>query len=214
MINISQAVADILHHDDVASAAAQNGWLNLSSYARSIKPQVEDMLLKDVQEASIVTALSRIMTEVPTTSLIPADMIKSLAVHTNLVGITYERSAQTSARIRDVYHQISSDNKTFLTVTQGINEITIIAEAIVAQVFRDSLADTYKVYDKDNLVGITVKFAPNNLEVPNLIFALTRRFAYKNINIIEVVSTATELTYIIEKKDMARSLEQLQKDIT
>jgi len=37
--------------------------------------------------------------------------------------------------------------------------------------------------------------------------------AYKNINIIEVVSTATEMTYIIEKQDVALALEQLQKDI-
>jgi hypothetical protein len=37
--------------------------------------------------------------------------------------------------------------------------------------------------------------------------------AYKDINIIEVVSTATELTYMIEKKDLPVALEQLQKDM-
>lgn len=35
----------------------------------------------------------------------------------------------------------------------------------------------------------------------------------KKVNIVEVVSTATELTYVIEKKDLAAALEQLQKDI-
>ncbi|HUB93885.1 MAG TPA: hypothetical protein VMB52_05270 [Verrucomicrobiae bacterium] len=213
MINISQAVADVLKHDDIASNAAQQGWLNLSSYARSIKPQVENMLMKDVQEASIVTALSRLVADAPQVSNIPVNVIQSLAVHTNLTGVTYERSEQASERIREVYHQVSTDNKTFLTVTQGINEVTIIAESSVAQVFREALTGAHKVYDKSNLIGITVKFAPNNLEVPNLIFALTRRLAYKNINIIEVVSTATEMTYIIEKRDVSLALEQLQKDI-
>ena len=213
MINISQAVTDVFNRDDIASNAAQQGWLNLSSYARSIKPQVVDMLMKDVQEASIVTALSRLVAEAPAASVVPANVIQSLAVHTSLAGITYERSEQTSEKIREVYHQVSTDNKTFLTVTQGINEVTIIAETTVAQVFRSALAGARRVYDKDNLIGITVKFAPNNLEVPNLIFALTRRLAYKNVNIIEVVSTATEMTYIIEKQDVALALEQLQKDI-
>jgi hypothetical protein len=40
-----------------------------------------------------------------------------------------------------------------------------------------------------------------------------RRLAYKNVNLVEIVSTATELTFIIDKRDLATALEQLQKDI-
>lgn len=215
MINIATVVEDILMQDDVALVAARKGWLNFSSYARSIRPNIERLIMKDVQEGSIVTALSRLAAthaqkEQPE---IGSDTIQSLAVHSNLEGMTYERSDVISAKIRETYNQINANNKTFLTVTQGINEITILAEAQVAQVFRSKLKDTPKIYDKRNLVGITVKFALGNLEIPNLIFALTRRLAYKNINIIEIVSTATELTYVTEKKDLAAVLEQLQKDI-
>lgn len=213
MVNISQVVEDILRHDDVAVAAAQKGWLNLSSYARTIKPQVQATLVKDVQEASIVTSLSRVVASLSRPSEGRADTIQSLAVHSNLEGITYERSEQVSTRIREIYHQVTVGNTSFLTLTQGINEITIVAEATVANVFREALPDAHKVYDKNNLVGITVKFAPSNLEVPNLIFALTRRLAYRDINIIEIVSTATELTFVIVKCDVAAALEQLQKDI-
>lgn len=214
MITISQAIEDILTHDDVALAAARSGWLNLSSYARSIRSQVQEILQKDASEASIVTALSRLVASLPK---LPADTTpnatQSLSVHANLEGITYERSREVSGRIREIYRQIDSDNKTYLTVTQGINEITIVAEAQVAQTFRENLASAHKIYDKTNLVGITIKFESTNLEVPNLIFARTRRLAYRNINIIEIVSTATELTYMIEKKDLATALAQLQKDI-
>lgn len=213
MITISQIVNDILRHDDLAAAAARKGWLNFSAYARDIQSQVQDALLKDVQEASIVTALSRAANGMARPSQQPTDVIQSLAVHSNLEGMTYERSEHTSTTIRKIYHQVSATNKSFLTVTQGINEVTVVAGAPVARVFRQALKDAHKVYDKPNLVGITVKFAPSNLEIPNLIFALTRRLAYKDVNIIEIVSTATELTYILEKKDLAVALEQLQKDI-
>ena len=98
-------------------------------------------------------------------------------------------------------------------MTQGINEITIVAESQVAQVFRSKLKGIHKIYDKDNLVGITAKFKVGNLELPNLIYTLTRRLAFKAINIIEIVSTATELTYIINRKDLEVALNQLQKDI-
>lgn len=215
MINIAQTVENILRHDDIALTAAREGWLNLSSYARSIQPIVSQSLMKDVQEGSIITALSRLVTELTSSSMqasAPSNAVQSLAVHGNLQGMTYERSEDISGKIREIYHRVATSSKTFLTVTQGINEITIIAESAVAEVFRRELRDVHTVYDKQNLVGITVKFAPNNLEVPNLIFALTRRLAYRDINIIEIVSTATELTYIIEKPDLTRALEQLQKD--
>lgn len=213
MITVAQITENILLQDDVALAAARKGILNLSSYARSIQPQIRTALLKDVQEGSIIAALSRLVAGVDATPPEITDVIQSLAVQSNLEGITYERSAEVTGKIREVYHQINVDDHTFLTVTQGINEITIVAESQVAQVFRNKLEGAHKIYDKANLVGITAKFKVGNLEIPNLIYTLTRRLAYKAVNIIEVVSTATELTYIIDRKDLEVALSQLQKDI-
>lgn len=213
MITVAQITENILLQDDIALAAARKGLLNLSSYARSIQPQIRTALLKDVQEGSIIAALSRLAAGLDTAPPEITDVIQSLAVQSNLEGITYERSAEVASKIRKVYHHINVDDHTFLTVTQGINEITIVAESQVAQVFRSKLEGAHKIYDKANLVGITAKFKVGNLEIPNLIYALTRRLAYKAVNIIEVVSTATELTYIIDRKDLEIALSQLQKDI-
>lgn len=213
MIKISVVIEEILKQDDIALAAAKQGWLNLSSYARSIQKDVEERLLKKVQIGSIVTALSRIIGTVPIQAELGRRPVQSLVVHSSLEGMTYERNEETSDRIRRIYHATKTDNKTYLTVTQGLNEITVIAEARVAETFRTSLKRAQKIYDKKNLIGITVKFDLGYLEIPNLVFALTRRLSYKNINIIEIVSTATELTYILEKKDLACALEQLQKEV-
>lgn len=213
MITVAQITENILLQDDVALAAARKGILNLSSYARSIQPQIRAALLKNVQEGSIIAALSRLVAALDTAPPEITDVIQSLAVQSNLEGITYERSAEIASKIRKVYNLINVDDHTFLTVTQGINEITIVAESQVAQIFRSELEGAHKIYDKANLVGITAKFKVGNLEIPNLIYTLTRRLAYKAVNIIEVVSTATELTYIIERKDLEVALSQLQKDI-
>ncbi len=213
MIKISEIVEELLKQDDVAYAAAEQGWLNLSSYARTIQGAVQDELLKKVQIGSIITALSRVVNELPKQQRTRKSPIQSLVVHSALEGMTYERSEEISEQIRKIYHSTRTDNKTYLTVTQGLNEITVIAESTVAQKFRTTLKRAKKIYDKKNLIGITVKFDQGYLEIPNLIFALTRRLSYKNINIIEIVSTATELTYILEKKDLALALGQLQKEV-
>src|SRR5690348_15112291 len=134
MINISKAVEDVYHQDDIAQAAARKGWLNLSSYARQIRPAVEAALLKPASEGSIVTSLSRIIAATrPEQVPEPEHIVQSLSVHANLEGMTYERSEQTSGRIREIYRQVDVDNKTFVTITQGMSEITVITEAKVAQ---------------------------------------------------------------------------------
>lgn len=213
MLKIAHIVEEILKQDDIALVSAQRGLLNLSSYARSITLQVETILVKSVEESSIISALSRIVDNLPKQKESKMDRIQSLAVHSNLEGMTYERSENISNQIRQIYHQTNVNNKPYLTVTQGINEVTIITEARVAQIFRDKLEGFEKIYDKKKLVGITVKFDLVHLEIPNLIFDLSRRLAYKSVNIVEIVSTATELTYIMEKKDLSLALEQLQKEI-
>lgn len=214
MIGIASKVHDLLSQDDLALAAAQRGYLNLSAYARTIAPAVSQELRKEVRESSVVAALSRIVAELDSSDAAPARMaIQRLVVHSNLEGMTFERSERVSRKIRDIYSEVAFSNKTYLTVTQGINEITVIAESSVAQVFRKKLKSAHGIYDKQGLVGITVKFEEKYLSIPNLIYMVTRRLAYKAINIIEIVSTATELTYVIEKDDLAVALEQLQKDI-
>jgi hypothetical protein len=211
MINISKAVEDIFAEDDLAQAAARRGFLNLSSYAREIRPAVQNRLLKPAGEGSIVTALSRIIARLPADAAEPHHIIRSLSVHANLEGMTYERSEQTSRRIREIYSETKAHNQSFVTVTQGMNEITVVADAPVAQGFRRELTGLPAIYDRKDLVGITVKFGLESLERPNTIYWLTRHLAFKSVNLVEVVSTATELTYIISKSDLASALKQLQK---
>lgn len=213
MLGISSVVQEVIEEDDLALEAAQRGWLNLSAYARSILPVVQSSLKKEVQLNSIITALSRVVSDLPEHVDEQADIIQRLAVHANLEGITYERSESVSLQIRDIYQEVDFGNKTYLTVTQGINEITVIAESQVANVFRKKLKNAHQVYDRTGLVGITVKLNERYLRDPNLIFAVSRRLAQKSINIVEIVSTATELTYVIEKSELSIALEQLQKDI-
>jgi len=213
MITVAQLVEEALFHDDVALAAAKKGWLNLSSYARTLQHDIQQRLLKDVQLGTIITSLSRIVMDIKDSQGPIRGVLQGLTIHPNLEGMTFERTNEASARIRNIYSHARTTNKSYLTVTQGVNEVTIITETQVARTFRDSLKDVQKTYDKTNLVGITAKFKVGYLETPNLIASLTQRLAYRDINLIEIVSTATELTFILEKKDLPVALTQLQKEV-
>lgn len=209
MQKISQTVAEIIERDDLVKAVAARGLLNAMSYARLIQPEVESELIKTVKLGSITTAVSRYIRDLKPIILPSEKDIQQISVQMNLDGITFERSELISEKIRNIYQEIAVNNKTYITVTQGINEITIIAESSVIEIFREKLVGYKTIYDISEIVGITIKFGLKYMKIANLFNFLVRKLALKNINIIEIVSTATELTFIINKVDMPIALGQL-----
>lgn len=213
MIKIAAIVQTIMDNDDLVNNLASRGLLNYMAYARSIKDEVENQTLKEVQLGSITAAVARYVEKIQPITLPPEKDIQQVSVQTNLEGITYERSEEISEKIRSIYNEIQVNNKTYITVTQGINEITVIAEKSIIEIFRKKLKKYPNIYDIAHLIGITVKFGVKYLAIPNLFYLLIRKLAIKNINIIEIVSTATELTFILNKKDLQIALNQLQKGL-
>lgn len=209
MIKISDVVADILYSSEVALSAFHDGYLNLSAYAASICPDVEARAKKPVRVGSIVVALSRLKKSTgkkdkthKRTSLLPDVAIENLSVKSGLAEIAFDRTAANLARLRELYRDPAISTGDFFMVTQGTGEITIIALDTVlphiARVMRPGMAKA----EIRNLVGLTARFDPKYLAIPNVIFTFVRRLALKRINIAEIVSTYTELTFIIDQKDL------------
>jgi hypothetical protein len=56
-------------------------------------------------------------------------------------------------------------------------------------------------------------YSKDFLYTPGIIFNVTRNISWENINIFEIVSTNTELTLIIHKKDAMNGYKALEKII-
>lgn len=212
-MKISTIVQDIMENDDLVKSLASKGLLNYMAYARSIQKDVEEKAFKDIQLGSITAAVTRYVNELKPIDLPSEKDIQQISLQTNLEGVTYERSEEVSKKIQSIYNEIKVDNKTYITITQGINEITIIAESSVIDIFRQKLKNYSTIYDISEIVGITVKFGLKYMSIPNLFYLLIRKLALRNINIVEIVSTATELTFIINKPNLQIALDQLHKGL-
>jgi len=60
------------------------------------------------------------------------------------------------------------------------------------------------------LVALSIGFKGDFFHTPGVIFTVVRRLAWDDINIYEIISTMTELTLILHKKDSMRAYESLQ----
>jgi hypothetical protein len=210
MIKISDVVLEIINGDEIALEAIRMGILNLSAYAKKIQPLISERTYKSVSISAIVTALSRMKNKLNNVSpLRPVVTIEDMSIKSPLVEISYEKTvklAQIASKLDTRLLQKSS----FYTITYGVDEISLI----VSQDLKNKILEHFNVNPKgvyENLVAITLRFIEKDyIEVPNMIYALVSALASKRINIIEVVSTFTEISFIMREKDMKQTIDALK----
>lgn len=209
MLKVSDAVRDILFSSDIPLEAFRSGVLNLSAYAEQIKPEVESRTHKPVQTNTITVALSRLREEVLNVPpMRPHISFEQLSIQPSLIDISYEKTQQNLkglAKLATIASELS-----FVTFSEGMNEITIIVLANEAERVMSCFTGQPKAVIKD-VVGVSVRFSEKYLIEPNLIYAILAVLASKRINLLEIVSTYTELTMVIEKDSLEKTINELQK---
>lgn len=211
MKKIAEIVTEIVVGDEIALEALRSGTLNLSAYAGRVRPTVEQSLYKEVRKGSIVTALSRLTQKVASVPALRVQVhIKDMNIKSPLGEITYERTSQLTTKISRVVSKYAE--KGLFTVTLGVGEVTLIlAQEIKSNVMKDIGVKPNGQYN--DLVAITVRFAEEKyIEVPNMIYTLMSTLASKRINLIEIVSTFSEISFIVRHKDMKETIDILKNN--
>lgn len=209
MKKVADAVRELVFGSEMAQEALRRGCLNYHAYAKDIKAQVEALAWKPVTLGSIVVALSRLQPVMAqAASLKPQLRLLDLNITLPLADITYEKNQQTTRATQLLYSLVDVQSEYFM-VTYGASEITLVcSESLVPTVkehFRTSpLAELYK------LVGVTVTFDPRYLQQPNVIYSILSSLAVKKINILEIISTSTSLTMVIEETELNTAVAQLK----
>ena len=207
MRTIHQAVSNTLSESLVAKDAMQAGILNLSAYAKKIKKTVETETWKSVHLPTIVVALSRIQKNMVKNGEPPL-YIDDITIKAPLVDITYEKTKEAMQEVTSLKSMENSHD--VITNTVGSQEITIIASAHMKQKIVDHFSKKPKAVF-DTVSGITMHFSEQYIDIPNVLYRLLGIFAAKDINIIEIVSTYTELMVVIDPKFVNEAIEQLMK---
>ncbi len=210
MIKISDTVQSIIENDPVALECLQKGILNMSAYAQTIHKLVESITMKEVMHGSLVVALNRLEKKYQVLpELRPYIKLKNITVQGSLAEITYEKTRNSLRSLSTVNTLQVSDNA-FFAVTEGLAEITIICSEEALKSITSRMNEKYKAVIH-NLIAVSVTFPSSYMDVPNSIYTLISALAARRINLVEVVSTYTELSFIISEIDLENTLSSLRK---
>ncbi len=211
MIKIQPIVKEIVLSEPEASYALTHGFMNMSGYADRIRPKVELRTKKEVTQTSLVVALSRIRDEIGRTEpLAPAVPINNITTKLPLSEIVYESTNAFMEKLETLHRTIRLSREDFFTATIGTTEITIICSTNVVEKIKKHFGVTPK-FLVHNLAAVGVSFDASSFTVPNVIFYFVSTLARERILIAEIVSSYTELIFIVSEKDFGRTVTLLSE---
>lgn len=210
MTTITHAVEEIINADEVALESLRANILNFSAYADQILPHVEKLTHKTVQRGSIVVALHRFSKSVDSMpALRPTVHILDLSIKSPLCELSFDKTASSIESVSQFPGEWYTEG--FFTITTGIREISIIC----SQSMKDSVMQHFSAQPSgsyDSLAAVTLRFNESEyVEQPNMIYTLVSALAGKRVNVIEVVSTFTEISFVVRKSEMNTAISVFQQ---
>jgi len=206
MIKIQPIVRDIVLGEIEALHALTNGYMNMSSYAYQIRPKVEILTKKKVTIASLVVTLSRLRKEFKKESpLIHNVAITNITTKLPLSEIVYENTNKFIQEFESLHKNILVSRDDFFITNMSTTEIDIICSTNLAS----KVLKHFKIKPKiinHNLAAVGISYGSEVFGTPNVFFSLLSVTARARINIEELVSTPTELIFIVAEKDFGKTV--------
>ncbi|PIN74561.1 hypothetical protein COV18_06725 [Candidatus Woesearchaeota archaeon CG10_big_fil_rev_8_21_14_0_10_37_12] len=216
MVTVAHIVEKIVKQRPFLQEALTKGIINYGALADNILNEVEKELNKPVTHAAVMMALRRMNEKLETAFVKTLKFNEQcdLIIRDGLVEITVEKNKQNIEATKQLPELVDLPRGDFLTLTHGIYEITIITN----QKHKKSVLNKFKkdtvTHIIDDLSALTITIPLDFLDTPGFFYLVTRELTWEDINTIEIVSTLTELTFILKSKDAPRAFTCIKQLIT
>ncbi len=203
MISVSDALNEIISNYPFIEEGLSKGIVNYSAFAREIKPQIEKRLYKTVKEGAIVMALKRMSPKFAKSG--KNNNLTDITVRSNLSEFTFQNSQTLLEKTRELFNSIGTKQDLLCTLSEGIRETTYIVSSVLANTIKELFKQEQLIANLNNLSSITIRLPKEVVYIPGVYYQILKKLAWENINVIEVLSTYTEITLIVETKNVDRA---------
>ena len=208
MITISEAVRDIVEHDPALKSGIAQRLMNLSQVARHLHAVVEARTHKPVRHGAIAMALSRLQSELPQLDDGPAlTLADRITVQRGLAIVTLPNVADAHRGLLELHRRMRPEGR-YLTITEGIREITLIVEESLLDEALDAVGATPTRLSR-RIASLSVSLTRENLRTPGILYRILQPLALQGVNLVEVASTTTEFHVYLLEGDVMLALDSL-----
>lgn len=215
MNSIGKITEDLINRSPFLREAMTDDLINISALARKLKPEIEDMVGKEVKEGAIVMAIKRMSPglyhrlNVKITNVMGE--LGDFLVRSNLTDFTFENSESMKVKQTELIQEINKENDSFFTICKGVTETTfIVSSQHTNKIERIFSQEKLKSNTKD-LASVTVKLPQINREIYGIYYYILKHLAWEGINIVEIVSTSNEFTIVVKQDDVDKAFKILMQ---
>ena len=212
MVTISNVVKKIISEKPILQEYLSRNLINYTSLAESMKPDIERQLGKKAEIPAIMMAIRRHCESLSDnhSRIWKAEPGSEILTKSNIVDITVRRSPNLFGKLIPLYSAVKYEEGDTLNVVHGNYEASIITSGHYLEKFLAALkGEKILKVDKD-LVSISLRFSEKFRSTPGIMAAVTSKLAFDHINLLEIVSTNTELALIVTSKDAMRAYSALE----
>ncbi|MEI6731704.1 MAG: hypothetical protein WCK90_03410 [archaeon] len=215
MVTIARVVEKKLEDRPFIQESLARGIINVAALAEEMIPEIEREMGGKVKFSAVNMAIRRLSEKLNKKfeNKTKFDRSSNIAIISDLVCFSLYRTPDLQKYLREISELVDLQAGDFLTITQGMNEITLFTNKKYEKKIQDILPQrTIKIVYR-NLSSVTIHIPSSSVETPGLFYLATRALAWESINLIDIVSTVTEMTFIVREKDTMRAFDAIKKTI-
>jgi hypothetical protein len=135
MNTVGKITEDIINRSPFLRESLTDNLVNVSALARKIKPEIEDLLNKEVKEGAIIMAIKRMnpsyYAKINSKIQLFMSTLGDFLVRNDLEDFTYENSITLNKHQSEMMKILGEQEDYFYTFCHGVGESTIITSSSV-----------------------------------------------------------------------------------
>ncbi len=219
MSSIAEITRELVKSKPFLEDALVRGIINYNSLAEELIPQIEQITgEKNVKLPTVAMALRRLGDQLQTQyvgqiegklkDFINSDMIIKYDLFEITVGLG--RDGSIGSQLAELYNIVPINPNSFLSITQGTTETTIITQNRYKQEIMNLFRGQRLASTIDGLSALSIRIPENSSEVPGLFYYFTKALTMEGINIVELISTFSEMQFILSEDDVSKAAQVIR----
>lgn len=212
MISTAEVVESLVQASPLLEDGLARGIISYSALARDLRPQIEKRLYKSVTRGAIVMALKRVSNSLKRKQTVvkKAINLRGLTVRSNLVELTFANTESISAKYKQIFSISEMGNGVLCNLSQGVAETMIVAQEEISEEIKNIFKGERLIASIDDISAITIHLSKESVNMTGVYYSILKLLAWNNINIIDVISTYSELTILFANRDIDKAFSILR----
>jgi aspartokinase len=211
MFTITDRVAQRLAHSPYLRDALARGLVNMSALARELQPDIAKDLKKPVSEPAVLMALKRLSDSLTSvTSQHAHQHFGELSLRSDLTQLTVTNSERLGPTMAEILTWTRKDQSSFFIFARGSYETSMVFSLGLRSVVESWMAHERVTQGREDLTAITLQRRNRQPGESNMLHVPLQILAWEGIDVLDVISSSSEITMLIPTGDTERVVPALR----